>query len=318
MPQSISMFVVSVDKAGHVNQCLALADRMGWQTDQIFRIPGPGRMDPFIVKWKKRVAMWRALAKARRTPFAGPTVIIASGAASERVVAHARKILGPSLFAVFVGTPKRAELMYDIAISSRHAIKSEPYALSSAHQTAWISGILTRELAGGAPHAETCGTVILIGGTNKAYTLDPETIVLQIRAMKFDEKHSIILSRRTPESLADHIKSNFSREQATVVESHDRQGFLAAMNAASRFCVTPDSISMVCEALNTGKPVQVFDLPCFDADTSTARFMNEALKNKWLNKTGSNQATRPVETGIAEAIAQVKIAYEAWLEARRS
>jgi uncharacterized protein len=315
MPQSISTLIISVDKAGHVNQCLALAELMGWEVHEKILIPGPGRMDPLIKKWKKRIAMWRAQVLAKRKEFRGKTIIIASGAASEPIVAHARRELGNQLFAVFVGTPKRVTRLYDVAISSRHAIKTAPYALPSANTTAWISGILTRNLAVASDKAEQLGPVALIGGTNKSYALEPDHILQQLHEFGAKEKLRVVLSRRTPDALANRIRKAYPTSHATIIESHDRPGFLSAMQSATRFCVTPDSISMVCEALNTGRSIQIFDLPCFDSDTSTARFIAYALQSGWVSKVGTPSVRMPVDTGIAEAMESIQSSYEKWLMA---
>lgn len=274
--------IVSVAKAGHVNQCLALCEHAGWKPNEKIEIPAPGRMtgafDRLMIKAQQRLLLPRATPRVRTE---GPLRIVASGAVSEQVVAAYRSLYGDDLFAAFVGRPKWPSAIFDVAIVSVHALEPEEpqaaFGCPAARETLIMRGVPTRKLA---EAGKLEGLTVLIGGTNKAFDIDARAIEAQLAALiglRPRTPVTVVFSRRTPNTVEQSLRKAFAVPVVSFVARTDRPGFLAAMSSAAEFVVTPDSLTMVSEACATGRPVQIFDLACFDPASSTNRCMADLL-----------------------------------------
>lgn len=109
-------------------------------------------------------------------------------------------------------------------------------------------------------------TVVLVGGNSRPFVLGDvaaQRLANVVNAQVRDAGGSawVLDSPRTPDATLSII------EQALEVPSHAvrwRDGchlYGTLLGLGDRFIVTSDSVSMLSEALLTGKPVQLFDLP---------------------------------------------------------
>lgn len=189
-PDPRKAIIVSVDKNGHVNQCLALCEMLGWPVAAVKRITGGSRMDSAWQKFAKQLK--RLYDSVRSAPWyktQSSVLLVVSGVSSEAVAAAYRKRYGDELFAIFVGAPKSKKPIYDIVIASNHAKLSTTADFIAAKSTLWISGVLVRNISLGKANLERRGLVVLIGGINKAFKLDAQRIGDQIAS---------VAERRTP------------------------------------------------------------------------------------------------------------------------
>jgi mitochondrial fission protein ELM1 len=309
--------IVTTPKAGHVNQCIAFCEAAGWPANDIHRLPKSAKL-PFglerFISRRRRAALAQRLAEMHGD--APRLRLVASGTAAEPVVAFLRESLGPRLFAVFIGTPRQGTGVFDAAVSSRHEIAGDvSEVIALAGTTAWIDGTLVRRVArGGAP--ERRHLTVLIGGVNRTFTLPAGLIATQLESMASQldigmAAVTLVVSRRTPPDLAAALRAAFPA--ARHIAATDRAGFEEAYAAASHLAVTPDSITMVCEACASGKPVGVFALESRNDDSSAARFIH-AFRNArhiaWGRLPDAGEALVPWNTG--EAVARVMAAYQAW------
>jgi mitochondrial fission protein ELM1 len=124
----------------------------------------------------------------------------------------------------------------------------------------------------------------LIGGLNKAFLIDPNRIVEQLRALSERRRGaplSIAFSRRTDRRVEALLRRAFGGS-AKMIDRADRAGFEAMIAEAAEYVVTPDSLTMICEACATGRPVCVFDLACFDPGASTARLVRDFIARRFV------------------------------------
>lgn len=313
--------IVSVDRAGHVNQCLAFCDRIGWShREPVVRIPAPGRMssrwERFFLRLRRRAATAAAAPRSREP---GLLRIVASGAAAEAVAAAYRKLWGADLFAVFIGATHAREPIFDASVVAYHALgrgeTPETIAIPAGGELVWMRGVYVARIDG-APDAERSGVVAVIGGVNKAFTIDADRIAAQLAEMMRTaaaETLTIVFSRRTPSAVERRLKAAFPG--ARIVDRADRAGYLDALRTARRYAVTPDSISMVCELCATGRPVATFDLACFDDEVSTARFHRDAARHGLVTPIGAPASElRPdVSFDVSDRVAEI---YDRWLAGR--
>jgi mitochondrial fission protein ELM1 len=161
---------------------------------------------------------------------------------------------------------------------------------------------------------------VLIGGVNKAFKFDAEQLGNQIEAMRIGGatsglKTTIIFSRRTPLEIEQKLRNRFQSGPIKMVDRSDRAGFEEAMANAVQYLVTPDSITMICEACSTNLPVTIFDLECANPDTSTARFVDEFMKDHRINKFGDlgrHQELEPLDDAHARTVSSATAAYNEW------
>jgi mitochondrial fission protein ELM1 len=311
--------IVSVDKAGHVNQCLAFCETAGWRADEIVRIPAPGRMtgswDRFFLNRRKRAAT-RAARPQRREP--GRLRIVASGRAAEAVVASYRALYGDDLFALFSGRPNWPHPIFDLALAPQHGLEAdetvETAAIPAARALIFRRGPPTRRFETAPGASGRAGLAALIGGVNKAFVVDADRIADQLDAMaarRAGEPVSVVFSRRTPRDVEVRLRRVFDRRAARFVDRTDRAGFEQVVATADGFVVTPDSITMVCEMCVTGRPVHVFDLEVFDRGASTYRFLEDVLESGDVALAPGGSA-RSCEPGLFAVPPAALSLYEAW------
>lgn len=314
------VLLISTPKAGHVNQCVAFCEAAGWPHGAVHRVPKAEAMPlglDRLLSSLKRNALARQLIKP--VSEAPRLRVVASGASAEHVVRRLRKHFGNRMFAVCVGTPRQP--VFDAAICSRHEIAGAVSAKSSlARHVAWIDGAMVRRPA----WSETPPTphlTALIGGANRTYALPASAIATQLSGMAAQlgvgpEDVTLVFSRRTPEDLSKTLHGLFPG--VPTVGAADRQGFEAAVARASHLAVTPDSITMVCEACASGKPVGVFALDSQNDDSSAARFMDTfraARHVSWGRLPEPGEELVTWSTG--EAVAEVLRAYAGWRGTKR-
>jgi mitochondrial fission protein ELM1 len=199
--------------------------------------------------------------------------------------------------------------LFDLRIEPRHDGGSES-------ERCWISeGPLNRM----QPHAErTSDGLILIGGPSPHFAWDEAALLDQIKALCDGRRRwQLSGSRRTPPELLNAL----SELAIPGLSVHDPAmlppGWLASELPRNAECwVSPDSASMVYEALTAGCAVGVFDLPA-QAGSRVAKAM-EALHERQLITsfqaftTGSLPAPPAVPFAEADRCAQ-RILERGWL-----
>lgn len=296
--KSLPVLVISVDKAGHVNQCLALCEMMSWYPDKIIRIPGAARHD--TRQQKRKMAFLRrfyTLVHFLRLVLAKNLIIVASGTSPHSLVGIYQKIYGKRVFSVYAGNPKSKHVIYDVAVRSNHSfdghsLDSLTYDCTAARthgakSTLLISGVPVRKLSTANHKGDRMGGIaVLIGGKNKAFEVSPTALAQQMldylgtRQNRQDPVY-IVFSRRTSPAAETYLRNKLSGNRFHFVDRDDRVGFLQAYVVSEEFVITPDSISMISEACISGKPVRLFDLPCVDSSSSTAKFAREVLASNF-------------------------------------
>lgn len=315
-----SCIIVCTDKKGHLNQCLALSEKLAWSVEEIILITDGSQMDSIALKAQKLVK--RTWNTARAWPWRKSRksiCIIASGRSSEIVLRAYRRLYGGNMFALFIGSPKSSQSIFDIALASNHAAPQQTDYVAAKH-THWISGVLVRATKPSITAPSDSGLVFLIGGTNKAFELEQSQITTQIELLlktTSDQNSTIIFSRRTPIKLEEALRSKFSQlANLHFVDRNDRVGFEVAMTTGSQFIVTPDSITMICEATATKKPVSLFNLPCFNEQTSTYRFVKEFSDSGRVKLIGSHSLPTKAKNPHGEIEPAVKFVaqeYSKWV-----
>jgi len=107
---------------------------------------------------------------------------------------------------------------------------------------------------------------VLVGGTNNAYQLGPETmrtIADRLVAMARDAGASLLVtpSRRTGPENTEMLRRTLEQVPGAFWNGTGENPYFGYLAVADAIVVTGDSVNMVSEACMTGKPVHVIDLP---------------------------------------------------------
>ena len=239
------VWIVSDGKPGHLNQSLGLAEALARAA------PTEIATLPALPAWRAALAWLLKRMPGRALP--APDLVIGAGHATHLTLLAARRACDGR--AVVLMKPSLPRRCFDLCIVPRH-----DGVAADAH-TLVTEGAINR-IRPAAAHEAGRG-LILVGGTSRHFDWDSDAIQVQIRSILArtpDTQWTLTTSRRTP---ADFLAALPAAPNLAVVP-HTATGpdwlpqQLADCGAA---WVTPDSASMVYEALTAGAEVGVFDLP---------------------------------------------------------
>ena len=239
------VWVVSDGKPGHLNQSLGLAEALARAT------PTDIRVVPALPAW--RAARAWLLRRLANDALPAPDLVIGAGHATHLTLLAARRTCGGR--ALVLMRPSLPRRCFDLCIVPRHD------GLAADART-WVSeGALNRIRPAAAPDPQR--GLILVGGESPHFQWDGDAIQVQIKSILArtpEMRWTLTTSRRTP---AEFLAALPATPNLAVVP-HPATGpdwLPAQLAACGTAWVTPDSASMVYEALTAGVAVGVFDLP---------------------------------------------------------
>jgi mitochondrial fission protein ELM1 len=243
-PQLI-VWVISDSKPGHVNQSLGLAEALARAT------PTEIHLLPAQPVWRAWLAL--LLKRALGSTLPKPNLIVAAGHATHMTLLAARRAHGGR--GVVLMKPSLPRRCFDLCIIPEHD------GVAADTRTLVTEGALNRIRPATARDAHH--GLLLIGGTSPHFEWNSDTIQVQIKSIlaRTPDMHwTLTTSRRTP---ADFLAQLPSASNLTVIpHTATSPDWLPAQFAqCGTVWVTPDSASMVFEALTAGAEVGVFDLP---------------------------------------------------------
>lgn len=239
------VWIVSDGKPGHLNQSLGLAEALT-------------RAAPTGVHTLRALPAWRAwlallLKRLPDDTLPRPDLIIGAGHATHLTLLtlqHAHG--GRSVVLMKPSLPRRC---FDLCIVPEHdGVAADVRTLVTVGALNRIRPARVRDAGHG---------LILIGGVSKHFDWDSDVIQLQIKSILArtpDTQWTLTTSRRTP---VDFLEALPAFPNLTLIpHTATPPDWLPTQLArSSTVWVTPDSASMVFEALTAGADVGVFDLP---------------------------------------------------------
>jgi mitochondrial fission protein ELM1 len=249
--ENTDIYVISDGKAGHLNQSLGLAEALCR-----LRPEATVRVEAAVAD---RWAVLRTLLPVKGGST-GPALVIGAGHGTHSSLLKWRGRGGRSIVLM---RPSLPLWFFDLCIEPRHdgGVESDRRWLSDGPLNR-IRPAFARQERG----------LILIGGPSPHFQWDTEALLRQlVQVCRADAPWSLSTSRRTPPDFLQAIKV-LSLPGLDIFEpSQLPEGWLAReLPRASRCWVTPDSASMVYEALTAGCAVGLFDLPATDGSRIAA------------------------------------------------
>jgi mitochondrial fission protein ELM1 len=242
---ALNVWVVSDGKPGHVNQSLGLAEALARATPtHINRLTA-------LPAWRAWLALLFRMSPDQTLP--APDLIVGAGHSTHLTLLAVRRARGGR--AVVLMKPSLPRRWFDLCILPQHD------GINVDANTLVTEGALNRIRPSGARAPER--GLILIGGVSSHFEWDSDAIQVQIKSILArtpDIHWTLTTSRRTPTDFLAQLPpaANLDIVPHTTTSPDWLPDQLAHCGTV---WVSPDSASMVYEALTAGADVGVFDLP---------------------------------------------------------
>jgi len=239
------VWIVTDGKPGHVNQSLGLAEALARAT------PTETYTLPPLPAWRAWLAL--LLQRFPGTAFPAPDLIVGAGHATHLTLLAARRARGGR--AVVLMRPSLPRHWFDLCILPRHD------GVAADARTLVTEGALNRIRP--AADRDASQGLLLVGGTSPHFEWDSDAIQVQIKSILArtpDLQWTLTTSRRTPADFLAQLPQ-YPNLTVTPHTATPPDWLPAQLAQCGTVWVTPDSASMVFEALTAGAAVGVFDLP---------------------------------------------------------
>lgn len=192
-----------------------------------------------------------------RLPQPWPDVLISCGRRSAPVSVAVRRAAGGRTFTVHVQNPLTPVRCFDLVVPMAHDGLAGPNVVATH---AALHGITPEKLAAaGAEWRERLGglsVAVMLGGRSRSHRFTRQTLdKLASGLAALEEDIAVTPSRRTQPDVVDALKARLPR--AWFWDGTGGNPYLGMLALARHVVVTEDSVSMVSEAISTGKPVYV-------------------------------------------------------------
>ena len=257
-------------KVGTANQCLGLAEKLGYKSPRIIEI------EPRF-PWKYLIpALWFSPLKGvidtdnnyLAPPW--PDLIIAAGRVSVAPTAEIRRITNGKTKVIQLQNPKVEPGRFDAVVAPAHDLltgRNVIVTVGALHRLtqkeinaeAKKFGGLVKSLPG--PYI-----MVLVGGTNRKYEITPAVIKSMSESIIAGAKEigaSVLVtpSRRTEPENKLALQEAFKDYPSYVWDGNGDNPYFGFLGLSEYILVTSDSVSMTSEACFTGKPVYTYHLP---------------------------------------------------------
>lgn len=310
----LSIWLFTDGKRGHENQSLGLAEALARLTECRIETVPVVRGWPHIFNWLTgRFPAGNNLSK--------PDLILGAGHATHWPMLAARRAHGGKI--ALLMRPSLPLAWFDWVLMPEHDLasqtppspplsrggqpvypldkgggeRSEPGDLSLVNKPCkkgtvfHTTGPLNR-IQPSANKNEQTG-LMLVGGPSKEYGWSETALLKQIHLVALhhaDIQWQLTTSRRTPTSFLHNLaRLNLPNIQPVAHDDVSPDWLPARLASAAQVWITPDSASMVYEALSSGAAVGCFDLP-FAKPGRVARGLEKLLRNQRLTSFGNWQA----------------------------
>ena len=273
----LTIWVLTDGKRGHENQSLGLAEALARNT------PAQLHIIPLPRSWTRAID-WLL---GRFPPGLGlppPDLILAAGHDTLWPLLAARRAFAGKAIALM--KPSLPLAWFDLAVVPRHdGLKPNARLLVT-------EGAINR-IRRQPAEAPRPLNLMLIGGPSPHFAWDTAAIIRQVRQLATREperRWTLTTSRRTPADFLPALTDMLPGNVALI--AHDQTGpdwLPARLVQAATVWVTPDSVSMVYEALTAGAGVGLFGL--HERPTKVARSILDLARARQVLRFDDWQAT---------------------------
>ncbi len=236
-----------------------------------------------------------------------PDLVIAAGKRTVPIALWIKAASGRRAKLVQIGRPRAALLNFDLVISTpQYGLPKEPNLVELALPFAPPRSFSEQEVSywqGEWKNLPRPWILVSIGAGKFPLSLGRREIRdFSAKLSRLGAGLIVIASPRTKQDVLTALAKHLGRCPAKFYPwSRGANPYQVALELADRIVVTSDSMSMVGEAVNSGKPVSIFRLPVFKFFPSWSAKRGFAA---WLSRQGLLQAPRDMAAVIDSLIAQ--------------
>jgi mitochondrial fission protein ELM1 len=245
------IWIIKDDKLGHLNQGRGLAQALEEQSEQptyLTELPFLPFLESFLWLFGVFPKSWKAL--LNQHDLITPDYVFGAGRRNHLSIAMCRLKLGAT--GIVLSKPNWPKCFFNYCVIPEHdevKPKAKVMVTTGAMNKVRPSKTLDPEKG-----------IILIGGESSHYIWDDEALIKQIDSVVQSSKMKWVLtvSRRTPDSFIKALK-----QQSLDIDLYEETpaNWLPQQLAVSgTVWVTPDSVSMLYEALSSGGNVGLLNL----------------------------------------------------------
>ena len=245
-------------RAGDNNQLQALAMALGYSFEEKRIIYNHLRRLPLLRSGLMIVAhQSRGLI---RPPW--PDLVLCVGYASVPVARYIRRQSGGKAKLVHIGNPRARLEDFDLQITNPQYARVAPNLIElpfpignparnvdpSADERAWLARF---------PRPRR---LVAVGGPARHWRLDHDALAAAVETLRSKKGGSLIVatSPRTPPKTRDLLKKTVTGSMEAIVDDFPR--FAVLLQQSDEIHVTADSVSMISEAVLSGKPVGIIPI----------------------------------------------------------
>ena len=240
-----------------VSQVEGLAEALGWPFESIaVQLRRPWSWLPAY----RQLPGLLQYGLEERLPQPWPDLLISCGRRSASVSAAARRAAGGRTFAVHIQNPRTPLRCFDLIVPLAHDGLAGPNVVASR---AALHRITPEKLA--AAGAEWRGrfgdlnVAVMLGGRTRSYRFTRQTVDRLVSGLAdLNGEIAVTASRRTEPGVIDALKAHLT--EAWFWDGTGSNPYLGMLALARHVVVTEDSVSMISEAISTGKPVYVAEM----------------------------------------------------------
>ena len=262
-----SCWIMTDAKPGMENQCLGLAEALNLEILRKHVYPRPPwkYLPPSL--WLAPLHAYTVDSDPLIPPW--PDILIATGRATVAASIAIRRASVGRTFTVQIQNPGVPFRHFDLVIPPRHDNCTGPNVFTTRgalHRvTAQRLAAEAERFAPSLAHLPRPLVAVLIGGSNKIYSLTPQIVhdladKLAAVSRTTGAGIAITLSRRSGPEAKAILHEKLADVPAVIWDGHGDNPYFAYLGLADHIVVTADSVSMVSEACSTGKPVYVVEL----------------------------------------------------------
>ncbi len=251
------IWILSRGRKGDLDQMVALARAVGWPHEvKHLRFAGPEIPVLSRLLLKNR-------AEVLRPPW--PDLVLCAEASPSVIAKHIRQISGGKTRAVCIGRPAGAASGFDLVITTAQ------YRIPPAANVVELSMPLAADMEAPSASFRPDGPIaVIIGGPAFPDRLgEAEAKALAADVLAYAAKRKAVLavhtSPRTPKAVAAALARAITAPHQLHVFGQGPNRYREILAEASEIVVTSDSVSMVADALASGKAVSIYRLPLSDS-----------------------------------------------------
>lgn len=258
-------------KAGDLNQCLGVAERLGLAAEQRVVRPRAPWVWGMPLTWRLgSLAIDPREAPGREGgPLAGtmPDLVIASGRRAAPYLPAIKRQSDGHTFTVFLKDPRTSAAIADFLWVPEHDRLRGPNVMTTPLSPHRVSPTVLRLLRMPPLPARIAGlpsprVAVLIGGNSKDFTFTEADVARFGAALEALGRSGAGLmattSRRTPPALAEAARKAIEASGGWLWDGTGDNPYRDLLAHADALVVTAESVNMVGEALATGRPVHLF------------------------------------------------------------